>query len=389
MGVGVTNIPGPWRAGQKYTASAYVVAETNCTIELCIGNTGASDNAVGTLAATGSWQRVTITWAPTVDTANAMIAIRKVGSTAVVFYVDAVQIEHGDVATAWRQYISPAVIEGSTITGATIQTAAAGARVRLNGAANALEILDSSSAVAVTLNPTDGLRFSPGIASLNKIEWTIGTHRYGEVSVYNGQAILLGRGKANDGLSSGQGRVSLQAVGSDGSSASIDLYGSPNGRDVYASATNNAGTASTKKILDYLGNSDFAPNTSDSDRNRVRNNGTTNNNGTGLNRVVASGSFTMPRAGLVFFQWSVSGYTNAGGSFAYFDLYLSTDGVNFTYQTGAGQLHDVANVRRMHPGSWIFGFAAGTSVTWQLRSGGSGACTTDGNDRWLMNAVMI
>lgn len=164
-GSAARNIPGPFRAGVKYTLSFYEFG--NYAALPCgafIGNEASiTDQASVGWTPTGIWRRQSVTWTPTTQAATAYLIFRNDAAGANQFYIDAVQLEEGDVATSWKQHIAPAVIEGSTVTGATLRTAASGARVEISGAAPiGLKKYDGNNAVAVQIGQTDGLDLLAG-----------------------------------------------------------------------------------------------------------------------------------------------------------------------------------------------------------------------------------
>lgn len=135
QGAAAEAIPGPWRAGQKYTASAYVYSQTSGqALQMFLCDDGGADTSAWTQWNTvaNTWYRATVTWSPTVDYTNARLFIRTAAAYATTFFVDAVQIEQGDIATAWRQYVSPVVIEGSRITAADFRTNLTGTRLQID-----------------------------------------------------------------------------------------------------------------------------------------------------------------------------------------------------------------------------------------------------------------
>lgn len=162
FGSSTRNIPGPFRAGRPYTLSFYEFGNFNgAAIDAYIGSE--ADLALNTFvswSAQGAWNRQSVTWTPTVDAPNAWVLFRSGGGGGTQFYIDAVQLEEGDVATAWKQHIAPAVIEGSTLTGATIRTAAVGPRTQLDD--GGIHIFDSAGAEPVQVNSTVGLDLLAG-----------------------------------------------------------------------------------------------------------------------------------------------------------------------------------------------------------------------------------
>lgn len=156
-GFSAQNLPGPFFANQPYTFSLWLKAAGAHNIQMWIANQGNTDTATTTTLVAAGWNRLKVTWTPTADWPTARVAVRTANATATTWYVDAVQLEQGDVMTAWKQYLSPAVMEGSTITGALIQTAVTGARVEMSGANNNFAIYDSSNVKIIDLNGVGGL----------------------------------------------------------------------------------------------------------------------------------------------------------------------------------------------------------------------------------------
>lgn len=136
QGIGTT-VTGPWRQGQTYTGSIYARPAAAVTCRLVMGDTTVTTDRIEVTAALTAnvWQRVTAKWSPLADRTSMRFAFN-VANTAIATtcYVDAAQVEHGDVVTAWRQYVAPAVIEGSSITAATYKTNLTGTRLQIDDA---------------------------------------------------------------------------------------------------------------------------------------------------------------------------------------------------------------------------------------------------------------
>jgi hypothetical protein len=163
QGVGVSVVPGIFRAGSKYTFSAYVRSGAAGTYRICLGRDPyvAGDLAESPVTfAANTWKRISVTWTPLTDAATAQLAVRLDDALATTFYIDAAQLEEGEGATGWKQYIAPAAIEGSTITAATIQTIAGaqfGTGTVLDG--NGLQVYNSAALTSQMKAGVGGLDF--------------------------------------------------------------------------------------------------------------------------------------------------------------------------------------------------------------------------------------
>lgn len=104
--------------------------------------------SAGDTPISATWQRRICTVTTPVDCKDVFAYVHLAGSsTGEQIIVDDVQLEMGDVATAWSQYISPTVIDGTSVTGALIRTAVTGARTEMDSAG--LRIIDSSGNTAL------------------------------------------------------------------------------------------------------------------------------------------------------------------------------------------------------------------------------------------------
>jgi hypothetical protein len=90
-----------FRKGQPYTFSAWVRTNgAQPVLEARLGNSAANDVATGTAAAINSnsqWQQFSVTWTPTADRDDAHFTIRTNGTTAVTYFVDAMNLYEGTV----------------------------------------------------------------------------------------------------------------------------------------------------------------------------------------------------------------------------------------------------------------------------------------------------
>jgi hypothetical protein len=88
-----------FRKGVTYTAEAWIqsaAGTTNTYIRL--GNGAANDKASsGNTALSTSWQRITVSWTPTADRADAHVAINIAAATATTYRIDGVMVYEGTV----------------------------------------------------------------------------------------------------------------------------------------------------------------------------------------------------------------------------------------------------------------------------------------------------
>jgi hypothetical protein len=117
-------------------------------------------------APVGDWIRVrhTVT-APNSSLCRLRVLVYFNGTgSAEYFYIDEMQLEEGDVPTAWNQYIDPTIIDGGTITTGIVRTAIPGGGTHalvLDGPFNALRSFDPGGAETLRLDGANGLTIAP------------------------------------------------------------------------------------------------------------------------------------------------------------------------------------------------------------------------------------
>jgi hypothetical protein len=268
-GTAANNIPGPFRLGEKYTFSAYVLPGTvaNQQVDIVVQGltapgVAASGDAISstTTPLPGSvWTRIQVTWAPTADRPYCNLIVRNRDAAARTFFVDAVQLENGDVATAWRQYIAPATIEGSTITGAIIQTAVAGTNPRVQiDTANGFVLTDASGNVVVRVKGGGGgidlaTSTSTTIPTERQLRWLNGSTISQWLGVYDNGSTVVGAVRTRRAT----GGVAQQVVGIENPSGSGTETHIVFNSTATASSAQIAAGGVARMLFDEAGNSDF------------------------------------------------------------------------------------------------------------------------------------
>lgn len=151
-----------------------------------------------------------------------------------------------------------------TITGATLRTAATGARVQMDGITNALRVFDASEAVPVRLDADNGLTLLPSMSGGNKaIRWIIPGEnpRASIVAGAHGAGGSDIRVSALTTANGGGSQAHLVANYQDATwgineRAGVHAYGDLGRVDVNAATT--SGSATTRTLVNSDAKSDFA-----------------------------------------------------------------------------------------------------------------------------------
>lgn len=171
--------------GRTVVFSAYIYRPANApspatgarSLLIYDGFTAVETKQVNVPAGTWTRQSIKFTVSPSCTNLDLRVYAPYSDTTNGVNLYDAIQLEVGELATPWAAYIDPTVIDGSTITGATIRTAATGSRTQMT-TAGGLEVYNGSTRTLQIKAGAGGLDFAKPAGSYStdrRIRWLDGS----------------------------------------------------------------------------------------------------------------------------------------------------------------------------------------------------------------------
>lgn len=361
--------------GETYTVSLYSRPEASAPvttprvtgIRLTLTNDAGTTQSVwapgvDSVETAGAWKRyiATFIWNPGVTTGIPSTATKfAVGAAWIatvsgeVHYIDDLKIERGGIATDWSPYINPTVIDGNTITGATIRTSASAPRVQMDTAG--LEVYSSDGTIGTQITPANGIDI---IASTSSRGFQYPGRRLGIIDSGSGALKGVLEGLVNSTLqtivqlssfggtgttASTRGTTSIQALGGPVSTryASIDIQKQATDATtglsfVQASVTNESSVNFTRTLIDQSGAASYiqlpSAITSQFLWGQVSSTGTISRDGSGNWTIIksATGTYDITASIAVSTQAYIVTATVSAAGYCYVN---ATAGTGFTIKT--------------------------------------------------------